>query len=220
VGFASKPAPGARVEKGKTENNILFRKADLWGNNMIKQPNERLIWDLLNVREDKEYNLFSVEINTCRSPRTGAPHQFQVLRSVDWVAVIAITKEKEVVLVNQFRHGIRDLSLELPGGLVKPGQAPIRSAAEELEEETGFTAPAMKLLGSMYPFPAIFTNRFYVYLAENAEPAGNIHPDETEEIETVLAPVGELRNFIRDGKINCGIMIAAIGLLDVFSDVV
>lgn len=220
MGYASKPALGAGLEKGRTGNNIHFRKADRWVNSMIKQPNERLCWDLLNVREDREYNLFSVEINTCRSPRTGLPHQFQVLRSTDWVAVIAITKEKEVVLVNQFRHGIRDLSLELPGGLVKPGQTPLKSAAEELEEETGFTAPEMKLLGSMYPFPAIFTNSFYVYLAENAEPSGKIHPDETEEIETVLAPVGELRNFIRDGKINCGIMIAAIGFLDLFSDVV
>ncbi|MFH0960932.1 MAG: NUDIX hydrolase, partial [Pseudomonadota bacterium] len=189
-------------------------------NSMIKKPDKQLSWELLNVREDRKYNLFSVEINTCASPRTGLPHQFQVLRSVDWVAVLAVTKEKEVVLVNQFRHGIRDLSLELPGGLVKPGQTPQQSAAEELEEETGFTAPEMKLLGSMYPFPAIFSNRFHVYLAENAEPKGKMHPDETEELETVLAPASELKNFIRDGKINCGIMIAAISFCDLFADVV
>lgn len=187
---------------------------------MNRRPGEKLYWDLLNVKEDRTYNLFSVEINTCRSPRTGLSHEFQVLRSTDWVAVAAVTKKKEIVLVNQYRHGTRNLSLELPGGLVKPGQTPEKSAGEELEEETGFIAPEMKLLGSMYPFPAILTNRFHVYLAENAEPAGKMNPDETEALETVLLPLSELKDFIRDGKIECGIMIAAIGFLDLFSDLI
>ena len=127
---------------------------------MKNSPNQNLYWELLNSREDRHHHLFSVEIDTCKSPRTGNSHEFQVLKSPDWVAVVAITADQEVVLVNQFRHGTRELSLELPGGLVKGGQTPLKSAAEELVEETGFVAPSLKLLGWMHPFPAIFNNRF------------------------------------------------------------
>ncbi len=185
---------------------------------MKNSPNQDLYWELLNSREDRQYHLFSVKIDTCKSPRTGNSHEFQVLKSPDWVAVVAITNDQEVVLVNQFRHGIRELSLELPGGLVKDGQTPLKSAAEELVEETGFVAPSLKLLGWMHPFPAIFNNKFYVYLAENATFSGELNPDETEELETILAPLNKLKEYIRDGKITCGIMIAALGLYNLFAE--
>ncbi|MCL5124096.1 MAG: NUDIX hydrolase [Deltaproteobacteria bacterium] len=183
---------------------------------MNKSSGKNLYWDLLSSRGDRDYNLFSVEINTCRSPRTGLTHDFQILKSPDWVAVVALTEKKEVILVNQFRHGTRELSLELPGGLVKEGQSPIKSASEELMEETGFVAPSLKLVGWTHPLPALFNNKFYVYMAENAVYTGELNPDETEELETVLAPLKELKNFIREGKINCGIMIAAISMFNLF----
>ena len=81
---------------------------------------------------------------------------------------------------------------------------------EELQEETGYEAPSMKLLGWMQPMPAIFTNRFYVFLAPQATSTGRSNPDETEEIETVLVPVSEVRDYIRKGKIRCAVMIAAL----------
>ncbi|MGC8658182.1 MAG: NUDIX hydrolase [Desulfomonilaceae bacterium] len=184
---------------------------------MNKSSDKNLYWDLLSSRGDRDYNLFSVQINTCKSPRTGLAHEFQILKSPDWVAVVALTEKREVILVNQFRHGIRDMSLELPGGLVKHGQTPMKSAEEELMEETGFAAPSLKLIGWSHPLPALFNNKFYVYLAENAVYTGNLNPDETEELETVLAPLNELNNFVREGKINCGIMIAAIGMFNLFA---
>jgi ADP-ribose pyrophosphatase len=172
----------------------------------------RLSWQLVESREDRSYNLFSVRINRNKSPRTGKVHEFQVLQSPDWAAVIAVTSAQELVMVNQYRHGIAGLSLEPPGGLVKPGQLPEESAADELEEETGYRAPAFELLGWMHPMPALFTNRFYVFLAEGATPSGRLNPDETEEIETVLVPVSEARDYIRTGKVRCSVMISALHL--------
>ena len=64
----------------------------------------------------------------------------------------------------------------------------------------------------MHPMPAIFTNRFYVYLARNATPTGRLNPDETEEVETVLVPLDQIREYIRSGKITCSVMIAALYL--------
>lgn len=174
--------------------------------------NRNLIWELVDTREDRSYNLFSVTINKNRSPRTGEIHEFQVLNSPHWVAVIAVTSDNNLVMVRQYRHGTGELSLEPPGGLVKEGQDPEQSGREELEEETGYRSETLELLGWMYPLPALFANRFYVYLAPNAVPSGKLNPDETEEIETVLVPVEKVREYIRTGRITCGVMIAALHL--------
>jgi ADP-ribose pyrophosphatase len=171
-----------------------------------------LSWQPVDSREDRRYKLFSVHLNRNRSPRTGKIHEFQVLKSPDWVAVIPVTPNNELVMVRQYRHGTEELSLEPPGGLVKDGQGPEQSAMEELEEETGYRAQAFHLLGWMHPMPAILTNRFYVYLAKNVTPTGVRNPEETEEIETILVPVSQLNEYIRTGKITCSVMIAALHL--------
>ncbi|MGO9568949.1 MAG: NUDIX hydrolase [Desulfomonilaceae bacterium] len=171
-----------------------------------------LSWELVESHEDRKYGLFSVNIHKSKSPRTGQIHEFQVLESPDWVAVIAVTPDNQVVMVRQFRHGTGELSLEPPGGLVKKGQAPEQGAREELEEETGYQAETLEFLGWMHPMPAIFTNRFYVYLARNATPTGHLNPDETEEVETVLVPLNQIRDYIRSGRITCSVMIAALYL--------
>jgi len=176
------------------------------------RENPNLMWELIDSRLDRSYGLFSVQINRSKSPSSGQIHEFQVLRSPDWVAIIAITPSDELVMVRQYRHGTAKLSLEAPGGLVKDGQTPEQSAREELEEETGYQAPNLELLGWMHPLPALFTNRFFVYLAKSATPTGRLNPDVTEEIETVLIPASKAREYIRTGKITCGVMIAAFQL--------
>jgi len=179
---------------------------------MGESGKRELSWELMDSREDRKYNLFSINIHKSRSPRTGEIYEFQVVNTPDWVTVIAVTTENEMILVNQFRHGSGELSLEPPGGLVKPGQDPEQSAREELEEETGYLAEEFQLLGSLDPFPAIFNNKFYVYFAGNARPVGKPNPDETEEIETVLVPIERVREYIRSGKISCAVMIGALHL--------
>ncbi len=171
-----------------------------------------LHWDVIDTHEDRSYGLFSVRINRSRSPRTGNIHEFQVLTSPDWVSVIPVTPDDQVVMVRQYRHGTARLSLEPPGGLVKNGQTPEQSGRDELEEETGYRAGEMRLLAKMESMPALFTNDFYVYLAPNVTLTGAPNPDETEELETVLVPVRDLRDYIRSGKITSSVMIAALYL--------
>jgi len=180
----------------------------------MTDPSEQrtLAWEVLESREDRTYGLFSVQIHKSRSPRTGNVHEFQVLSSYDWVAVIAVTPDNQVIMVRQYRHGSGKLSLEPPGGLVKEGQSPDRSGREELEEETGYVSSRWELLGCMEPMPALFTNHFYVYLARDATPTGRVNPDETEEVQTVLVPVGSVRDLIRTGRITSSVMIAALHL--------
>jgi ADP-ribose pyrophosphatase len=169
-------------------------------------------WELVETKRDREYGFFSVSIHKSRSPLTGRVHDFQVIEMPDWVVVIAITTAGEMVLTRQFRHGSAAFSLEPPGGLVKKGHHPEQSAKEELEEETGYQADKFNLLGSLYPVPAIFKNKMFVYEAQGAVPTGTLNPDETEEIETVLMPLNRVRELIASGEIDCGVMVAALHL--------
>jgi 8-oxo-dGTP pyrophosphatase MutT (NUDIX family) len=180
---------------------------------MSQGPNNRdLIWEPVETREDRSYALFSVSVQKSRSPRTGKIHEFQILNSPDWVAVIPVTPDNEIVLVRQYRHGTHELSLEPPGGLIKDGQTPEESARDELEEETGYQAAIFEMLGWMHPMPALFSNRFYVFLARDASATGRTNPDETEDIETVVVPVDRVRDYIQSGKITSSVMIAALHL--------
>lgn len=95
---------------------------------------------------------------------------------------------------------------------MKAGCSAEQSGLEELEEETGYRPESLELLGWMYPMPALFSNKFWVYLARNVVPTGKKNPDETEDLQTVLMPIGEVRECVRTGAINCAVMIAALHL--------
>lgn len=172
----------------------------------------RLIWEPLESEELTRCALFSIHRQRSRSPRNDKIYEFQVISSSEWVAVVPLTPDGKVVMVRQYRHGSKTLSLEPPGGLVKEGQHPLESGREELEEETGYIADEYILLGVLDPMPALFTNKFHIYLAKNAVPAGAINPDETEDLETILLTPTEVREFIRSGEITSAVMIAALHL--------
>jgi len=76
----------------------------------------------LRRRSERVYRarVFDVRRDTCVSPRTGHEHDFHLLECCDWVNVVPITPDDQVVLIRQFRHGVRDFSLEIPGGLIDP----------------------------------------------------------------------------------------------------
>lgn len=171
---------------------------------------DKLVWELLDSHTDREYGLFSVRVNRNRSPSTGRVHEFQVLDSPEWVCVVPITPEGNVVMVRQYRHGSGEISLEPPGGVAKPGQTPEQSAREELEEETGYVAGRFTRVARLRPIPALFTNHLHVFLAEDCTPEGRFHPDETEDLETILIPMNEVEPAIRSGRIDNAIIVASL----------
>lgn len=134
-------------------------------------------WEHLNEVPLVRYKVFDVHKAVRRSPRTGVDIGFFLVRTPDWVNVVAITTAEELVLVRQYRHGTRTFSLEIPGGLIDAHEDdPALAAVRELREETGHTAERFELLGSMTPNPAIFTNRCHTFLATGCRRGGRSGP--------------------------------------------
>jgi len=166
-------------------------------------------WKIISSKRDKSYRVFNLRTDRARSPRTGRNHDFYVMESPEWVNVIPVTQGNEVVLIRQYRHGIRDIELEIPGGLVEPGDSPLAAAIRELYEETGCREEEMIPLKSVHPNPAIQNNRCYTFLARNVVFSGARELDDKEDIEVVLKPLEEIPGLISSGVITHSLVIAA-----------
>ena len=117
-----------------------------------------------------------------------------------WANIVALTKTGEVVLVRQYRHGVREVLLEFPGGVVEDGEDPLEGAKRELLEETGYTASQWVEVGRLYPNPALQTNTLYCYLALDAGKVSGQSLDAGEDIEIHLMPLDELIELAKRGE--------------------
>ena len=166
-------------------------------------------WKVLSSRVNESFRIFNLRIDRAFSPRTHHAHDFYILESTDWVNVIPITSHGEVVLVRQYRHGTREVTLEIPGGIVEAGDTPEEAARRELLEETGYQEGGLVLLGSVNPNPAFLTNRCYTYVARDVVRAKRQEQDEKEDIEVVVRSLEEVPRLIREGEITHALVLAA-----------
>ena len=166
-------------------------------------------WTIISSYVDKSYRVFNLRRDRARSPRTNQTHDFYVLESPSWVNIIPLTPRKEVVLIRQYRFGIHDMTMEIPGGLMEPSDSPEEAARRELREETGYREETLIPFGAVHPNPAIQNNLCYTFLATDVFPVGQLVQDEREDIEVVLQPLSEIPRLIREGAISHALVIAA-----------
>lgn len=133
-----------------------------------------------------------------------------VLEFRTWATVVAITKDKQVVLGRQYRHGVQEVLLELPGGIVEDGEYPIDGIKRELLEETGYAASNIIEVGVLYPNPANQINRLYCYLALDVEKVDTQDLDDGEDIEVQLLPLDELIEITKSGKFVHALHVAVL----------
>jgi len=157
--------------------------------------------------------LFSIRIVRSRSPRTGDEHDFYVIDFPNWVQILPITPEDQVVMVRQYRHGCQEVLLELPGGLIdnEDGNAE-ESARRELLEETGYGAEELVLLTKTYPQPAVLSNTGLTYLARNVRRIADPQLDATEDIEVCLVNLERIPEMIRNGEVKHSQSIMGLSL--------
>jgi 8-oxo-dGTP pyrophosphatase MutT (NUDIX family) len=143
------------------------------------------------------------------SPRTRETLEALVLESSDWCNVIAVTEADELVMVRQFRFGSQQLELEIPGGIVDPGEEPLAAAQRELLEETGYRSPRWTSLGSVAPNPAIHRNRLHTFLAEGCVHVAEQEFDAFEDIVTELLPHAQVDALLANGTISHALVVVA-----------
>ena len=169
-------------------------------------------WKLLSTRLIADYRIVRLREDRYLFEPKRTEATFVVCDSADWVLVIPVTDDGQVVLVRQFRHGVRQVVLEVPGGLLDPGETPEASATESLREETGYQAERIRLVGKMLPNPAINSASIHIVLAEGCRPAGDQNLDPFEQIEVLLRPLADIPGMIASGEIDHALVVAAFAL--------
>lgn len=138
------------------------------------------------------------------------PRDIFVFAVPDWCNVLAETPEGELVFVWQYRHGSDELSLEVPGGVIDPGEEPIDAARRELKEETGYEADSFELVSVVEPNPALQGNKCFTFLARGARLTGATAFDELEDLETEVVPRDELASLIDDRVVTHALVVVAL----------
>ncbi len=175
-------------------------------------------WQRLASKTVYSCRIFSLREDHKRSPRTGKGHDFYVLDAGDWVNIIPVTADDQVVLIRQYRHGTDDMTLEIPGGMVdREDPSPLHAARREMQEETGYDSEDIIPLGAIHPNPAIQGNRCHSFLARNVEKRFEPSFDTTEETEVFLAPLADIPDLIRQGQITHALVVVAFHWHDLLS---
>jgi 8-oxo-dGTP pyrophosphatase MutT (NUDIX family) len=171
------------------------------------------LWERLFEQEQYRTRIFSVWKGRFRSPHDARERDYDLVRAPHWINVIPLTRQGKVVLIRQYRPGTHEICIEVPGGMVDPGEEPIEAARRELVEETGYRAERIEPLGAVAPNPAFQNNLTYSFLAQNAYPAESQHPDEDEHIETFEVPLADIPGMIRKGEIRHALVVCAFAHL-------
>jgi 8-oxo-dGTP pyrophosphatase MutT (NUDIX family) len=166
-------------------------------------------WPVVSSRIERTLRIFNLRMDRARSPLTGEEHDFVVMESAPWVNVIPLTPAEEVVLIYQYRHGIRAVTMEIPGGMIDVAETPLAAARRELQEETGYQGETWIDLGYVHPNPAIQDNRCHTFLALRVTKARPQALDEKEDIEVILHPLADIPRLIREGQITHSLVVDA-----------
>jgi ADP-ribose pyrophosphatase len=171
-------------------------------------------WEVVASERLHDCAVFGVSRLRSRSPRDGGEHAFFRIDAADWVNVVPITSGGEVVLVRQYRHGAGEITLEIPGGMVDPGETPSAAAARELLEETGFGAAELREIGRSNPNPALFGNRLHTFVARGCERVGEVRNEGNEETAVELVSRAEVMRRVRGGRIDHALVVAGLYYLE------
>jgi 8-oxo-dGTP pyrophosphatase MutT (NUDIX family) len=166
-------------------------------------------WTPLSDRHEGNYRVFDVHRRRLQSPRSGRTADFFVIDAPDWVNVIPLTADDEVVCVRQYRAGTDTVTLEIPGGMVDPEDSDtVTAGRRELLEETGYDADRFVDLGFVEPNPAIQSNQCGTVLAVDAHPVGPQQLDGSEEIDLEHVPLADIPALILQGTITHALVVA------------
>ncbi|MFM1770314.1 MAG: hypothetical protein RJA22_2843 [Verrucomicrobiota bacterium] len=174
-------------------------------------------WTRTGSKPLGDYRIFTVRSDEKISPRTGRTHDFYIIDCVDWVNVLALTPQGDLVMVEQYRHGSNTVELEVPGGIMdRTDTSPVETAVRELREETGYEGEGARRLAGVFANPAIMSNTCHTVLVENCHLRHPVDWDSGEDLVTRLVPVAEVPSLIAAGRIRHPLVIVALYHFDLW----
>lgn len=180
---------------------------------MSKMGADDNTWNISSEKVILETRVGDVVSASVRCERTGVDSSFYRLQFGDWVNIIALTKQQEIVLIKQFRFGSQQLETEIPGGMIENGESPVVAGERELLEETGYAGVNGRIIGTVCPNPAIQGNRCYTILVEDAEKVADQRMDDMEDISVKIVPLQEALDYAENGEIEHGLVLNAFFFL-------
>ena len=168
-------------------------------------------WEKIGSKPIGDFRVFTIRSDLKVSPRTGQQHDFYVIESVDWVNVIALTRDGKLVMIDQYRHGSNTVELEIPGGMMDVGEtSPLEAGLRELREETGYEGKNAEVIGKIFPNPAIMNNVCYTVLVRDCELKHTPELDHGEDLATTLVDVENIPDLITGGRIGHSLVVVAL----------
>ncbi|AQA17323.1 hypothetical protein BST95_02860 [Halioglobus japonicus] len=167
-------------------------------------------WLRIQDKVLSETRIFTLMEVLERSPYNSREHTFCVIDSPDWVNLVPITDQGELVMIRQYRHGSQQVTLEIPGGMIDVGEEPVAAAIRECREETGHIVDQVTSLGVLNPNPALFGNKLHTFYGHVTDVDDKVHVSETERTEVELVRISDVRRYLLDGTIDHALVCATL----------
>lgn len=158
-------------------------------------------WKVLESKQLFSEPWFTVRKDICELPNGKKHESYYVLEYPDWATAFALTEDNRVLMVRQYRHGLGEVSTELPGGVIDKGETAAEAIARELKEETGYVFDSIEEIGKVAPNPATSTNYMHMFIAKGGRKVSEQNLDATEDVQVLIHTVDELKQMLRENKI-------------------
>ena len=162
---------------------------------------KELRWKTLSSEYVHKGPWATLRIDKCEMPNGHIVDDYYVLEYGTWVNGVAITEDNKVLMVEQYRQAAKIISLEIPGGVVDPGENPQQALRRELLEETGYQFDDFELLCTVYPNPSTGDNQVYSYLARGGKKVQGQQLDDAEDIIVKEYTIDEIKTLLASNKI-------------------
>lgn len=159
-------------------------------------------WQILSSQYLFNDLWFKVRKDVCKTPRGKIVDPYYVYEFPDWVTAVPLSDDGRIIMVRQYRHGLGETCIEIPGGCIDDADAsPEDAIKRELLEETGYSFSSYKFLGKISANPSTNSNLMHMFLATGGKKVAEQELDSNEEIEIELFTIEEVKQLIKENQV-------------------